>query len=117
VAPPGGAKLYSEAAGSGMTKKLFQLTVKSTGNTTQGKVTELLKAKINPTEIKVEINKFRVLKNGNIVIGANSKQEIEVLEKEIAAKCGGEETQVNSLQHPRRHYLSKPRRHTTDTKP
>ena len=37
VGPPGGAKLYSEAAGSGMTKKLFQLTVKSTGNTTQGR--------------------------------------------------------------------------------
>jgi hypothetical protein len=102
VAPPGGAKLYSEAAGGGMTKKLFQLTVKSTDNTTQGKVTELLKAKINPTEIKVGINKFRVLKNGSIIIGTNSKQEIEILEKEIAAKCGGElEANVHKLRKPR----------------
>jgi hypothetical protein len=64
--------------------------------------TELLKAKINPTEIKVGINKFRVLINGKIIIGTNTKQEIETLEKEIATKCVGElEANVHKLRKPR----------------
>jgi hypothetical protein len=101
-APPGGSKLYSEAVGSGKAKKLFHLTVKSKGITTQEKVTEILKTKINPTEIKVGINKFRVLNNGNIIIGTNTKHEIEALEKEIATKCGGElEATVHKLRKPR----------------
>ena len=45
LAPTGGAKLYSEVVGSGTAKKLFQLTVKSIGNTTQENATELLKSK------------------------------------------------------------------------
>jgi hypothetical protein len=100
--PPGGEKLYSDAVGSGKAKKLFHLTVKSKGNITQENVTELLKAKINLTEIKVGINKFRVLNNGNIIIGTNTKHEIEALEKEIATKCGGElEATVHKLRKPR----------------
>jgi cell division septum initiation protein DivIVA len=43
-------KLYSDLVGSGVAKKLFHLSVKSKGNTIQEKATELLKAKINPTE-------------------------------------------------------------------
>jgi hypothetical protein len=102
VESPGWAKLYSEAVGSGTVTKLFQRTVKSIENTTQEKVTELLKAKINPTEIKVGINKFKVLNNGNTIIGTNTKQEIEALEKEIASKFGGElETNVHKLRKPR----------------
>ena len=46
VAPPSGTKLYSEAVSSGKPKKLFQLTIKSTSNTTQEKVSEILKARI-----------------------------------------------------------------------
>ena len=102
AAPPGGAKLYSEAVSSVKPKKLFQLTVKSSGNTTQEEVTELLKEKIKPTEIKVGINKFKVLNNGNIIIGTNTKREIEALEKEIATKCGGElEANIHKLRKPR----------------
>jgi hypothetical protein len=78
------------------------MTVKSIGNTTQEKATELLKAKINPTEIKVGINKFKLLNNGNIIIGTNTKQEIEALEKEIISKCRGElEANVHKLRKPR----------------
>ena len=102
LAPTGGANLYSEVVGSGTAKKLFQLTVKSIGNTTQENATELLKAKINPTEIKVGINKFKILINGNIIIGTNTKQEIEALEKEITSKCRGElEANVHKLRKPR----------------
>ena len=78
------------------------MSVKSKGNTTQEEATELLKANINPTEIKVGINKFRVLNNGKIIIGTNTKQEIEALEKEIATKCGGElEATVHKMRKPR----------------
>jgi hypothetical protein len=109
VAPPGGAKLYSEAVSSGKPKKLFQLTVKNIGNTTQ-KVTELLKAKVNPTEIKVGINKFKVLNNGSIIIGTNTKQQIEAPEKEIATKCGGElEANMHKLRKPRLKIYNIPR--------
>jgi hypothetical protein len=103
VVPSGVTKLlYSEALGSGKANKLFHLTVKSKGNTTQEEATELLKARINPTEIKVGINKFRVLNNGKIIIGTNTKQEIEALEKEITTKCGGElEATVHKLRKPR----------------
>lgn len=102
VAPPGEAKLYSEAVTSKKPKNLYQLTVRSIGNTTQDKVTKILKAKVNPTEIKVGINKYKVLNNGNILIGTNTKQEIEVLEKEIATKCAGElEANMHKLRKPR----------------
>jgi hypothetical protein len=78
------------------------LTVKSKDNTTQEEATELLKAKINTIEIKVGVNKFGVLNNGNIIIGTNTKQEIEELEKKIATKCGGElEATVHKLRKPR----------------
>lgn len=100
--PRGGTKLYSDAVGSGKAKKLFQLTVKSKGNKNQEKIREILKARINPAEIKVGINKFRILNNGNIIIGTNTTSEIETLEKEIASKCGGElEATVHKLRKPR----------------
>jgi len=68
VAQPGGTKLYSEVVGSGTTSAQFHLTVKSKGTTTPEKATELLKERINPMEIQVGINKFRVLNNGRITI-------------------------------------------------
>jgi hypothetical protein len=91
-AHPGGAKLSSEAVSSGKAKNLFHLTVNSKGNTTQEKVTELLKAKINPTEINFGINKFRVLNNGYIIIGTNTNHEIETVwgnphNKEVTTVC------------------------------
>jgi hypothetical protein len=98
-APAGGSKLYSEAAGNWNTKHLFQLTVKSIGDTPQGQIAEILKAKINPTEIRVGCNKYKVLNNGNIIIGTSTRQEIETLEKEIATKCEGE---LEATTHKRR---------------
>lgn len=46
-------------------------------------------SKINPTEIKLGINILKALKNGKVLIQTNSKEEIEVLVKDINAKCGG----------------------------
>jgi hypothetical protein len=94
--------VHSEAVSGKKTKKIFQLTVKSIRNSTQEKITELLKAKINTTEIQVGINKFKVFNNGSVIIGTNTKVELETLEKEIATKCGGAlEANMHKLRTPR----------------
>jgi len=75
-AAPSGVKegnLYSEALGS--EKKLkFKLTIKSKENQSSETIKGLLKSKINPTEIKVGINIFKLLKNGKVLIETNSKE-------------------------------------------
>jgi hypothetical protein len=43
------------------------------------RIKDLLKAKINPTEIKVGINTFKSLKRSKVLIETNSKEEIEAL--------------------------------------
>lgn len=82
--------------------KKFKLTVKSKENQSPEIIKGLLKSTINPTAIKVGINTFRTLKNGNVLIETNSKEEIEALEKDINAKCRGKlEANVHKLMNPR----------------
>jgi hypothetical protein len=57
-------KLYSEAVEGVKKTKRFQLTVKTTLNQPPETIKEILKCKINPTEIKVGINTFKLLKMG-----------------------------------------------------
>jgi hypothetical protein len=66
VAPSGvrERKLYSEALGSEKKLTRFKFAVKSKENKSSETVKGLLKSKINPTEVKVEINNFKSLKNG-----------------------------------------------------
>jgi hypothetical protein len=50
----------------------------------------------------VGINTFKSLRNGKVLIETNSKQEMEVLEKDINAKCGGDlEANIQTLRKPR----------------
>jgi hypothetical protein len=103
VAPSGGRdwKLYSEALSRDKNCKLFRLTVTAKGNQTADAIKGLLKSKINPTEMKVGINTFKSLKNGRVLIQTNSKQEIELLEKDINAKCEGQlEANIHKLKTP-----------------
>ena len=61
-----------------------------------------MKAKINPTEMKVGINTFKALKDGRILIEADSKEEIERINANITIKCGRElEAKVQELRRPR----------------
>jgi hypothetical protein len=47
-------------------------------------------------------NIFKSLKNGKVLIETNSKEEIEVLEKDINAKCEGQlEANIHKLKNPR----------------
>jgi hypothetical protein len=53
-------------------------------------------------EIKVGIKTFKSLKNGKVLIDTNSKEESEVLEKDINAKCGGDlEAKIHTIRKPR----------------
>jgi hypothetical protein len=62
----------------------------------------LLKSTINLTEIKVEINTFRTLKKGKVLVERNSKEVIKSLEKDINAKCGEKlEANIHKLRNPR----------------
>ena len=104
VAPSGlrEGKLYSEALGGEKNLKRFKLFVRFAENQLLETIKGLLKSKINPTEIKVGINTFKSLKNGEVLIETNSKEEIEALEKDINAKCGGKlEVSIHKLSNPR----------------
>jgi hypothetical protein len=104
VAPSCGReeKLNSEALGGEKHMKKFKLTVRSKENQSPETIKGILKSTINPTEIKVEINTFKSLKKGKMLIETNSKEEIETLEKDINAKCGGKlEANVHKLRNPR----------------
>jgi len=62
--PSGGSErtLYSEALANEIYTKKFKLTVKSNEHLPPDSIKDLLKTKINPTEIKVGINSFKSLK-------------------------------------------------------
>jgi hypothetical protein len=93
--------------------------VKTTSNQTPESIKEILKPKMNPTEIKVGINIFKLLENGSVLIETNSKEEIEKLENEINKMQRGigskhpqtEEAKTSDLQYPRGYIHTKLRRH------
>ena len=48
------------------------------------------------------INTFKTLNSGRVLIETNSKEEVEALEKENQAKCGGDlEINIHTLRKPR----------------
>jgi hypothetical protein len=87
--PPGNniGKLYSTVLKNKTQQQHFKITVKSKGNLTADAIKELLKAKINPTDIKVGINSLKTLTDGRVVITTSRKEEAEALENDIKEKC------------------------------
>ena len=78
------------------------MTVKSRGAHPPDFIKQLLKAKINPREIKVGIYIFKSLNSGRVLIETSSKEGIEALDKEIQAKCGGDlEVNIHKIRKPR----------------
>jgi hypothetical protein len=57
-------------------------------------IKNLLKSKVNPTEIKGRITPLKLLRDGRVMIQASSKNEIETVGDKIGEKCG-EELEVN----------------------
>jgi len=50
----------------------------------------LVKAKLNPVDMKFGITTFKVLRNGRLLIETQNKLEIDVLSKTINELCGEE---------------------------
>ena len=93
-------RLYAAVAGEKKATS-YKMTVSSKSNQSSETHKQLLKAKINPTEIKVGINTFKTLNSGRVLIETNSKEEIEALEKNIQTKCGGDlEMNIHTLRKP-----------------
>jgi hypothetical protein len=61
----------------------------------------LLKSKINPTEIKVGINSLKPLRDGRVLIETGSKEQVEILTRDINEKCGEKLVANIRLRNPR----------------
>jgi hypothetical protein len=93
---------YSEALANKIFTNKFKLTVKLKEHLPPDTIKDLLKTKINPTEIKVGITAFKSLENGRVLIETNSKEELKAVEKDINAKCEGKlEATAHKLRNPR----------------
>ena len=73
-------RLYSEALTNRKTPNRFKLTVKSKEPLPPESIKGVLKAKINPSKIRVGINTLRTLRNGQVLIETSSREELEAIE-------------------------------------
>jgi regulator of replication initiation timing len=82
--PPsdGRKKLYAEAL-KGKNEMRYKLTVKSKDNQFADTVKKLLKSSIDPIDIKIGIRVFKGLKDGKVLIEADTKDDIEILNSQI----------------------------------
>jgi hypothetical protein len=71
-------KLFSEVL-CGENEVRHKLTVKPKVNQSTEEIKKLLKSKIDPVNMKIGIRTFKSLKNGNVLIEADSKDETEIL--------------------------------------
>jgi hypothetical protein len=64
-------------------------------------IKDILKSRINPTDIRVGINSLKTLRNGKVQIETCNKEDIEILTKNIH-KCGDKlEVLAHKLRNPR----------------
>ena len=102
--PPSGRRMepYSDiVAGRGNNKK-FKVIIRAKGNQTSETTKELIKTKLNPTELKVGVITFKALRDGRILIEVGSKEETERIRTGISEKCREElEALVQDLRNPR----------------
>jgi hypothetical protein len=113
VALPDKASMHYAAAVQELKDKTYKMTVRSRGAQPPETIKQLLKTKINPSESKVGVNTVNSI-NGDVLIEKNSKEEIEILDKEIRAKCGDElEAHIHMLRKPQLIILNVPENTST----
>ena len=96
------ARLYSEALGGNLRQDNYKLTVTSKDSLSPEEVKGILKTTINPTKIKVGTKAIKTLRNRRVHIETGSKEEIEILTRDISEKCGQNlKAQVHKLRNPR----------------
>jgi hypothetical protein len=94
-------KLYSSVVAQD--QNTFKLTLRSKDNKPPDMIKNLLKSKVNHTEIKVGITSLKSLRNGRVRLEAGSKEEITILVEKIGEKCGEEfNVHVQKKRNPRR---------------
>ena len=86
--PPRGGKkkLFSDIL-SGRNPERHRLTVKPNDNKTAEEIKNLLRTEIDPVNMIIGIRTFKSLKNGNVLIEADNKEEIELINTQIPVKC------------------------------
>jgi len=95
-------RLYSDALRGKGKQERYVLTVTSSDKESTETIKDILRSKIKPNEIRVGINALKSLRNGRIQIETGSKEEIEILTKDINEKCEGKlEAKVHTLRKPK----------------
>jgi hypothetical protein len=81
--------------------KRYRMTIKSKKAHPPEEIKQLLKAKINPAEIKVGVTTLKAL-NDSVLVETTSIEDTEALGREIEAKCGEDlEPHIHRLRKPR----------------
>ena len=97
----GKKKLFSEIVGS-KSEERHKLTLRPKRNQTTDEIKKLLKSKIDPVDMQIGIRSLKSLKNGNVLIEAETKEEIETLHSQIRNKCGEQlEASIQKRRNPR----------------
>jgi hypothetical protein len=100
--PIGGKKKLSSEVLCGKNEVGHKLTVKPKSNPSTEEIKKLIKSKLDTVNMKFGIRTFKSLKNGNVLIEADSKDEIETLNSQIHDKCGDQlEINVQERRNPR----------------
>ena len=88
VLMPGGddRKLYSEAFQSGRREKRYKLMISSRTDHSAEAIKNIIKTRVNPTNINVGICALKSLRDGSILMETKSKEEIELLHADITEK-------------------------------
>ena len=67
---------------------MYKLFVKAKNNQSAEYIRTLLKSKVNPTQMKVEIRALKTMKSGQLLIVSDKKSEWEEVCKKINEVCG-----------------------------
>ena len=108
VPPSGGRtrRLYSDVVAAREVNvphdnKMYNFFVKSKNNQSAEYTRSLLKSKLNPAQMKVGISAFKTLKNGQLLIESERKNDLEIVCEKINEVCGEElESYMPTLKSP-----------------
>ena len=102
-APPsdGRKELYAEVL-KGKNVRRYKITVKSKDNQPADALKNIIKSCIDPVDMKIGIRTFKCLKDGKVLIEADTKDGIEILNTQIRDKCGDQlEANIQKRRNPR----------------
>ena len=105
--------LFSEIVGAKYEER-HKLTIKPKQNQSTEEIQKLLKTKIDPVDMKIGIRTLKSLRNGQVLIEADSKEELEKPNSQIH-KCGSQlEINIQKRRNPRLIIYNVPEALTTE---